>query len=54
MKKVLALVLAWVMLLGCVPGTAEGQERSVLPAVGDVISGFEVKEIRDLQMYGAK
>ncbi len=54
MKKVLSVLLALALLLGCASGLAEAQEERKLPAAGDVVNGFEVKEIRDFPMIGAK
>ena len=46
------------LLLGCVSGLAEAlpteEEGLAIPAVGDMIEGFEVKEIRDFPLYGAQ
>ena len=57
MKKLLALLLALAMALGCLPAFAdalEAEDGSALPAVGDVVEGFEVKEIREFSLYGAE
>ena len=54
MKKCLSLLLALVMLLGIVPAFGEAPAASALPAVGDMVEGFEVKEIRDFGLIGAK
>ena len=55
MKKTLSFLLALALMLSCVPGLAEAlpQETGVLPNVGDVVNGFEVKEIRDFLLVGA-
>ena len=47
MKKLLALFLSLALLAGLLPSLAETASETVpLPAVGDVVEGFEVKEIR--------
>ena len=56
MKRLLALLLALAMVLGTMAALAEAaetEETSVLPAVGDVIEGFEVTEIRTFGLIGA-
>ena len=56
MKKLLALLLALAMMLGALPAfadAAEEEDASALPAVGDVVEGFEVKEIRPFDLIGA-
>ena len=50
MKKLLAMLLTLVMLVSAVPALAE---NAGLPQVGDVVYGFEVKEIRDFPLVGA-
>ena len=55
MKKLLALFLTLALLAGILPSLAETAPESVpLPAVGDVVEGFEVKEIRAFGMIGAQ
>ncbi|MBQ6061230.1 MAG: insulinase family protein [Clostridia bacterium] len=54
MKKILSLVLALAMLLGIVPAFGEAPAASALPAVGDMVEGFEVKEIREFGLIGAQ
>ena len=54
MKKILSLVLALAMLLGIVPALGEAPAASALPAVGDTVEGFEVKEIREFGLIGAQ
>lgn len=56
MKRILALILALMLALGCVSALAEAmpQTDSVLPQTGDVVCGFEVKEIRDFPLVGAQ
>ncbi len=52
MKRVFALLLALAMLLTLLPAAlAEGR---ALPAVGDVVQGFEVKETREFPLIGAE
>ncbi len=55
MKKTLSLLLVLALMLSCVPGLAEAlpQETDALPNIGDVVNGFEVKEIRDFPLVGA-
>ena len=63
-KRLLALMLALVMLLGLVPAAlAEAAidepapalpgEAAALPGVGDVVNGFEVVELRDFSLLDA-
>lgn len=55
MKKLLALFLSLALLAGLLPSLAETASDTVpLPAVGDVVEGFEVKEIRAFGMIGAQ
>ncbi len=54
MRKILSLVLALAMLLGIVPAFSEAPAASALPAVGDTVEGFEVKEIREFGLIGAQ
>lgn len=55
MKKLLALILSLVLAAGMLPALAETAAESVpLPAVGDVVDGFEVKEIRPFAVFGAQ
>ena len=58
MKKILSVLLVLTLLLGCVSGLAEAlpaeeDDQLAIPAAGDVIEGFEVKELRDFPLYGA-
>ena len=59
MKKLFALLLALAMLAGVLPAAAEPVPAETadaavsLPAPGDVVYGFEVKEIRRFDMIGA-
>ncbi|MBQ6515164.1 MAG: insulinase family protein [Clostridia bacterium] len=58
MKKLLSLFLALAMIVSVVPALAETAEAEAaeaagLPAVGDVVEGFEAKEIRPFEMIGA-
>ena len=51
MKKLLSLLLALALFVSVLPAIAEPapadtDEAVGLPAVGDVVEGFEVKEIR--------
>ena len=57
MKKLLSVALALLLALSCVGGTAKAvhaEDDPSLPKVGDVVHGFEVKEIRPFQMIGAQ
>ena len=55
MKKLLAFFLTLALLAGILPSLAETDPETVpLPAVGDVVEGFEVKEIRAFGMIGAQ
>ncbi len=58
MKKFFAVLLTLSLLLGCVSGLAEDlpeeKDGLAIPAAGDVTEGFEVKEVRDFPLYGAK
>ena len=58
MKKLLSLLLALALFVSVLPAIAEPAPADVdeavgLPAVGDVVEGFEVKEIRPFEMVGA-
>ena len=58
MKKLLSLFLVLTLLLGTLsalaePAPAGAAEAAGLPAAGDVVEGFEVKEIRPFEMIGA-
>ena len=57
MKKLLSVALALLLALSCVGGAAKAvhaESDPSLPKVGDVVHGFEVKEIRPFQMIGAE
>ena len=56
MKKILSLFLILALLLGIVPafGESSGAPAAGLPAVGDVVEGFEAKEIREFGLIGAQ
>ena len=65
MKKLLSLFLVLAMLAGAVsclgealpadePDAASAADYEALPAVGDVVEGFEVKEIREFGLIGAQ
>ena len=58
MKRILSWFLVLMLLLGTLPALAEpapadAAEAAGLPAVGDVVEGFEVKELRPFEMIGA-
>ncbi len=50
MKRLFSLLLTLTLVLSAAPVLAEG---SALPQVGDLVYGFEVKEIRDFPLVGA-
>ena len=53
MKKFSALLLALILALAACSATAENPSAvSALPAVGDVVEGFRVLEVRDFPMIG--
>ena len=52
MKRMLAMLIALAMALGLVAG-AVAEEAAALPAVGDVVHGFEVVETRDYPLMDA-
>ena len=59
MKKLLSLFLALAMMLCAVPSLGEAlpvedEPADAIPAVGDVVEGFEVKEIREFGLIGAQ
>ena len=57
MKKILALFLSLIMLLSAASALAEAAPADgpvPLPQVGDVVFGFEAKEIRDFPLYGSQ
>ena len=51
MKKVTAVLVCLVMLLGMLPAMAE--QTQSLPQVGDVVYGFEAKQVREAPSVGA-
>lgn len=51
MKRLFSLFLALIMALSAFPALAE--DEAALPQVGDVIYGFEAKEIREFPLIGA-
>ena len=58
MKRILSLFLALTLVLSALPALAEPApadtaEAAGLPAVGDVVEGFEVMELRPFDMIGA-
>ena len=56
MKRLMLLFLTLAMLVSALPTLAEAvpkKEAVELPAVGDMVEGFEVKEIRPFDMIGA-
>ncbi len=57
MKKTLALILALCLLTALNAALADAlpvEDEAALPSVGDVVYGFEVKEIRDFPMIDAQ
>ena len=53
MKRILAMILALGLMMTCFAASAEPEE-SALPAVGEVVYGFEVKEVRDFPLIDAQ
>ena len=58
MKRILSLFLVLALAVSTLPALAEpapadAAEAAGLPAVGDVVEGFEAKEIRPFDMIGA-
>lgn len=55
MKRLLAVLLTLCLLTGAVPVMGEtAPEPEKLPAAGDVVFGFEAKEIRPFETFGAE
>ena len=56
MKKLLSLLTVLALLAGAVPAFAEpaAADSGALPAVGEVVNGFEALEIREFPMIGAQ
>ena len=57
LQKCLSLLMALAMLLSCAGTLAEPAEAPAavgLPQIGDVVYGFEAKEIRDFALVGAQ
>ncbi len=56
MRRLLAFILALSMLAGCtaLAEPAEALPETGLPQIGDVVYGFEAKEIRDFALVGAQ
>ena len=55
MRKLFAFLLVLSMIAGILPAFGEtGADGAALPAAGDVVNGFEVKEIRPLAAFGAE
>lgn len=57
MKKLISLLLALMLALGTVSALAEAapaDEAAGLPQIGDVVYGFEAKEIREFPLIGAQ
>ena len=53
MKKILAMLLALGLMMTGIAVSAEPDEAA-LPAVGEVVCGFEVREIRDFPLIDAQ
>ena len=47
-------LLSLLLILGAVPALGEGADAAKLPAVGDVVHGFEALEVRDYAALGAR
>ena len=58
MKRLLSLMMAAMMLLGAAGSLAEpdaaAESGNLIPAVGEVVNGFAVKEIRDYPLAGGQ
>ena len=58
MKKLLSFVLVLAMLLSAAafaaPGRAYAEDAPALPALGDTVEGFVVKDLRDFPLVGAE
>ena len=55
MKKILSLFLVFALIAGDIPALGESVPSAAgIPSVGDVIDGFEVKEIRPFGLLGAQ
>ena len=54
MRKMLALLLALCLMLGAVPSGLAEETAAALPKIGDVVYGFEAKEMREFPMLGAQ
>ena len=58
MKRILALIVTLCLLLTALPAALADalpiEDETALPAVGDVVYGFEVKEIREYPMIDAQ
>ena len=58
MKKLLSVLLALAMLLSAgafaAPGRAYAEDAPALPALGDTVEGFVVKDLRDFPLVGAE
>ena len=55
MKKLISLILILCLAAGIAPAFGEtATETDALPAVGDVVFGFEAKEIRPFETFGGR
>ena len=57
MKKLISLLLAFAMVFsmaGCTSGSPQENTQAGLPAAGDTVEGFAVKDVRDFPLVGAK
>ena len=55
MKKILSLFLVFALIAGVIPALGESVPSAAgIPSVGDVVDGFEVKEIRPFGLLGAQ
>ena len=55
MRRLLALLVMLCMVAGVIPAMGEttGETAKAVPQVGDLVNGFEAKEIRDFDSFGA-
>ena len=54
MRKLFAMLLALALGLSAAGAPAEESAEAPLPQTGEVVEGFEVKEIRPFDMIGAQ
>ena len=54
MKRIIAMLLCACMLLTALPAALAETDAAALPAVGDVVYGFEAKQIREFPLIDAQ